>query len=59
VLRGEGEPVRAGDPVLELRTDDPATIPSALRALDGAVEIGDAAPDPRPLVIDSVSFVDG
>ncbi|HEX2418503.1 MAG TPA: thymidine phosphorylase [Micromonosporaceae bacterium] len=59
VLRGEGEPVRAGDPVLELRTDDPATIPSALRALDGAVEIGDTAPDPRPLVIDSVSFVDG
>ncbi|HEX6075754.1 MAG TPA: thymidine phosphorylase [Micromonosporaceae bacterium] len=55
VLRREGEPVRAGDPVLELRTDDPATIPAALRALDGAVEITDAAPEPRSLVIDRVS----
>jgi thymidine phosphorylase len=58
VLRREGEPVRAGDPVLELRTDDPATIPAALRVLGGAVRISPVAPDPRPLVIDTVSSAD-
>jgi thymidine phosphorylase len=54
VLRREGEPVRQGDPVLELRTDNPATIPAALAALDGVVRIADVAPDPRPLVIEGI-----
>jgi hypothetical protein len=36
VLRREAEPVRAGNPVFELRTDSPDTIPAALAALDGA-----------------------
>jgi hypothetical protein len=40
--------------VLELRTDNPDSIPAALRALDGAVRIAEVAPDPRPLVIDGI-----
>ncbi len=54
VLRREGESVRQGDPVLELRTDNPASIPAALTALDGAVRIADVAPNPRPLVIEGI-----
>jgi thymidine phosphorylase len=54
VLRREGESVRQGDPVLELRTDNPAAIPAALGALDGAVRIAEVAPDPRPLVIEGI-----
>src|SRR5919197_1179478 len=43
-----GEPVRDGEPLLELRTGEAARIPMALRALDGAIEVGDVAPAPRP-----------
>jgi thymidine phosphorylase len=55
ILKREGEPVRDGDPVLELRTDEAGRIPAALQALDGAIEVGDAAPRPRPLIIDRVA----
>ena len=55
VLRREGETVHAGDPVLELRTDEPERIPAALRALDGAVVITNSPPVPRPLVIDRIA----
>ncbi|MGH3730230.1 MAG: thymidine phosphorylase [Micromonosporaceae bacterium] len=55
VRRREAESVRAGEPVLELRTDDPATIPGALDVLDGAWQVGSTAPRPRPLVIDRIT----
>ena len=45
-----GEQVRKGQPVLELCADDAARIPDALAALDGALEIGDSPPPPRPLI---------
>jgi thymidine phosphorylase len=35
-----GEPVEAGQPVLELHTDTPETIPAALSALDGQWSVG-------------------
>jgi thymidine phosphorylase len=49
-----GERVRAGEPLLELHTDDPGRIPGALAALEGAVTIADGAPDPAPLVLDRI-----
>jgi thymidine phosphorylase len=48
-----GSPVRQGDPLLELHTDDPARIPSALEALDGAIGI-DGPETPLPLVLDRI-----
>jgi thymidine phosphorylase len=53
-LAKPGDRVEAGAPLLELHTDTPDAVPSALAALEGAFEIGDAAPEPGPLVIDLV-----
>nr|BFF02717.1 thymidine phosphorylase [Streptoalloteichus tenebrarius] len=53
-LARPGERVAAGQPLLELRTDTPDAVPAALAALDGGYEIGDAAQEPRPLVIDTI-----
>jgi thymidine phosphorylase len=54
MLRKPGEPVRAGDPLLELHTEDAARIPAALDALDGAVQVAGQAPAARPLVLDRI-----
>jgi thymidine phosphorylase len=50
VLRKPGERVEAGEPVLELHADDEARLAGALAALEGAIEVGPAPPEPRPLV---------
>ncbi|WP_153505289.1 thymidine phosphorylase [Cumulibacter manganitolerans] len=47
---GIGDDVRAGQPLLTLHADDPARFARALEALDGAVTVADAAPEPAPLV---------
>lgn len=52
--RRPGEPVRPGDPLYELRTDDPARLPEALAAARDAVVIADSAPPPTPLVLATV-----
>ena len=49
-----GEKVREGQPLLELHADDASRFDSALSALDGAVEIGEAY-SPTPLVIERIS----
>jgi thymidine phosphorylase len=49
-----GEQVEAGQPVLELRADDPARFDRALEALAGAVEIGPDPPEPAGLVLDRI-----
>jgi len=49
-----GDKVSKGQPVLELCADDAARIADALSALEGAVEIGDAAPPARPLIADRI-----
>ena len=50
-----GDTVAAGQPLLELRTDDRSTIPAARAAADGAVAIADAAPDATPLLLDRIA----
>jgi thymidine phosphorylase len=54
-LTKPGEYVRKGQPVLELRADDPARIAPALEALDGALTVGSAPPPQVPLIIEQVS----
>jgi thymidine phosphorylase len=45
-----GDPVTAGQPVLELRADDADRFRRALAALDGAIEIGPQPPPAAPVV---------
>src|SRR6476659_5273377 len=49
-----GEQVTAGQPLLELQTDDAARIPRALEALEGAIGI-DTGDEPLPLVLDRIT----
>jgi thymidine phosphorylase len=51
---GVGERVTAGQPLLELHTDDPARIERALEALEGAVGV-DTGDEPLPLVLDRIT----
>jgi len=44
-----GETVAAGQPVLELLGDDPARLPAALAALEGAIQVGPNRPLPHRL----------
>jgi thymidine phosphorylase len=53
-LRTYGEQVEEGEPVLELRADDPGRFAAAEAALDGAGAVGDEEPEPRTLVVDRV-----
>ena len=55
MLAKPGDRVTAGAPLLRLHTDDPDRIARALSAVDGAVEVGPAAPDPTPLVLDRIA----
>jgi thymidine phosphorylase len=50
---GVGERVTAGQPLLELRTDDAARIPRALEALEDAIGI-DTDDRPLPLILDRI-----
>jgi thymidine phosphorylase len=54
LLAKPGDPVRAGEPLLELHADDGAKFDAAVAALRGAVEVGSEAPARRPLVLDRV-----
>ena len=45
-LAKPGERVQAGQPLLELRADDPGRFGPALAALDGAVEMSGDGPPP-------------
>jgi thymidine phosphorylase len=51
---GVGERVTAGQPLLELQTDDAARIPRALEALEGAIGM-DTAEEPLPLLLDRIT----
>jgi len=50
-----GERVEAGQPVLELRTDDESRLMRAADALAGAIEIGPDPPAAGPLVIERIT----
>ena len=43
-----GDPVEAGQPLLELHTDTPDAVPGARAALDGGIVVGDGPPPPAP-----------
>jgi pyrimidine-nucleoside phosphorylase len=54
VLVKPGEKVEAGQPILNLSYREPARLEEALAVLEGAIEIGDEAPGPSPLILDRV-----
>jgi thymidine phosphorylase len=49
-----GDPVTEGQPLLELHLDDPAKLPEALDALDGAIEVSPQPVSPPPLILGRV-----
>jgi thymidine phosphorylase len=49
-----GEPVEAGQPLLELHTDTPDAVPGARAALDGALVVAAEAPARAALVLDAI-----
>ena len=51
----EGDTVRAGEPLLELHTDDESLLPGGLAALEGGFEVVAEAGPERPLVLDRVT----
>jgi pyrimidine-nucleoside phosphorylase len=55
VLVKPGDPVRIGDPLLELHYRDPGKRSSALALLEGACPITDVPPAPAPLVLEELS----
>jgi thymidine phosphorylase len=54
-LAKPGERVEQGQPLLELRTDEPARFDRALDALHGAIEIGAEAPVISPPVLERIT----
>ncbi|MGH3660628.1 MAG: thymidine phosphorylase [Micromonosporaceae bacterium] len=56
VRRREGEPVRAGDVVLELHADDAARFQTARDALNGGIEITPEPGPVRPLILDRIGL---
>jgi len=53
--RKPGDPVRAGDPLYELRADDASRIGAAREAAAGAVSISPGAPTATALVLDRIA----
>jgi thymidine phosphorylase len=53
--RKPGDPVRAGDPLYELRTDDPERIAGARDAAADAVTVAPAAPTATSLVLERIA----
>jgi thymidine phosphorylase len=51
-----GERVVTGQPIVELRGDDPARLEAAQAELAGAIDIGDDPPPDRPLVLERIGF---
>jgi thymidine phosphorylase len=53
-LAKPGDPVSAGQPLLELHTDTPDAVPAALSALEGGFTIADSAPPPGDIVRETI-----
>ncbi|GAB3143880.1 thymidine phosphorylase [Micromonospora sonneratiae] len=53
--RKPGDAVRAGEPLLELRADDPTRIPAARADAERAVSVSAAPPRRTPLVIERIA----
>jgi thymidine phosphorylase len=54
-LHTYGDRVEEGEPVLELRADDPERFAAAEAALDGVWSVGAEDPEPRQLIVDRIS----
>ncbi len=50
-----GDEVVAGEPLLELHLDDPTRLPSALEALEGAIEVSPTPAEPPPMILGRVT----
>ena len=50
-----GDQVQAGDPILELLTDESDRFADARSALEGAIEIGRQPAEPRPLILETIT----
>ena len=55
-LAKPGDPVEAGQPVLELHAEDPSRFAAAREALQDALEVSDEPPTPKPLVVDRIAI---
>lgn len=53
-LRKPGELVDLGDPVLELRANEPGLLALVVDEVAGAIQIGPESPTPKPLVIEVI-----
>ena len=53
-LKKWGDSVEAGEPILELHTDEPHRFESAMETLNGALSIGREQPEPTPLILDRI-----
>jgi len=54
-LAKPGDKVEAGQPLLELHSDDADRFDPALAALEGALSISENAPTVRPLIVDRIT----
>ena len=55
-LAKPGEPVTKGQPMVELRGDDPSRLDAARAELDAAIDIGDEPRPARPLILQRIGF---
>ncbi|MCU1688600.1 MAG: thymidine phosphorylase [Jatrophihabitantaceae bacterium] len=55
MLAKQGDPVVAGEPLLELHTDEPSRFGVALQALEGGIDISSSPYTHGPLVLDRIS----
>jgi thymidine phosphorylase len=53
-LAKPGDRVAEGDPLLELHTDTPDAVAAALSALEGGFTIASSAPEPGPIVVETM-----
>jgi thymidine phosphorylase len=53
-LKKRGDSVEAGEPLAEIHAQEEAAVDPARAALLGAYDLGDTAPEPRPLVLDVI-----
>jgi thymidine phosphorylase len=53
-LAKPGSRVTEGEPLLELHTDTPEAVPAALAALEGSFTVADSAPEPGPIVRETI-----
>lgn len=54
-LKKPGEQVTQGEPIVELRAEDPRLFDVAVAALEGAVDIGDDRVEPEALIVERIT----